>query len=335
MTQPLDGPTAEPEEAPAASGPTAKRRRLVRAISFLGIAIALLAVFLLVRTLVKQWPTISDALQDANIPLLVLAFLLSGAGIFGLAVLWRQCLAVFGDPRPMPRVAAWFFAGELGKYLPGGVWPVVGRGELATRGGVSRSVSYAATLVSLGVMCIGAALACGIVAPIVALESGRVSLIMLVLLVVPAGIVVVHPKVFGFGLRLGNRLTRGRINLEPPRWRKMLGLVLVSLPAWIGVGSASVVITAALHLEQQPFRVFFATVAAFLVGLLALPVPAGAGIRELIFVAVCGLVSGPATAVAAVARVMLIVVDGLGGLIGLLSLRSRAATSARAYSQKE
>lgn len=305
------------------TGGSSRRRLFLVGIRVFGIAVALLAVYLLVRTLIDQWPSISASLSDVNVLLLVLAFVLSAGGMWFLALLWQQCLRVFGDRRPPATVTAWYFAGELGKYLPGGIWPVVGRGELARRGGVSRSVAYASTLVSMGVMCIGGALTCGLVAPVVAVEAGHVGIEMLLLLLVPLGISVVHPVVFGRLLALVRRATKGRIDLLAPSWRKMLGLVLVAVPAWVLIGTASVVLASALDLPQQPARVLFAAVAAWIVGFLAVPVPAGAGIRELIFVAVCGLGSGPAVAVAALARVILILVDGLAGIAGLLSLRRR------------
>ena len=289
----------------------------------MGLGIALLAILFLVRTLVREWPSISRYLADANVGYLVLAFVFSAAGMWFLSLLWRQCLKVFEKTESIPIVTAWYFAGELGKYVPGGIWPVVGRGELATRGGVSRSVAYTSTLLSMGVMCVGGALTCGLVAPVVAVQAGHVGAEMLLLILVPLGVAVVHPAVFRRVLALARRLTRGRVDLVAPAWTKMLGLVVVSVPAWVGIGLASVMTASALGLHEQPARMVFAAVAAWVIGFLAVPVPAGAGIRELIFVALCGLGSAPATAVAALTRVMLILVDGLGGLVSLLVLRRR------------
>ncbi len=50
--------------------------------------------------------------------------------------------------------------------------------------------------------------------------------------------------------------------------------------------------------------------AAWIIGFLAIPVPAGAGLRELMFLAASGLDHGPAVAVAAIARLLFIAVDG-------------------------
>lgn len=315
--------SAEPPtraDRPAASS---RRRTLALLAKIAGIAIAVVAVGLCVRILVREWPAVRAALSHANIWWLLVAVVLGAVGMWMLAVLWWRCLAVFGSGRRLVDVTCWYFAGELGKYLPGGIWPVVGRGELARRGGVKRSTAYATTLMSLGLMCVGAAVACGLLVPFFALDGGRLGPELLLIALVPIGVVVVHPAVFGRLLRTASRLTRGRVDLPAPSWRKMLGLIWLSVPTWLAVGGASVLIAEALGFDQQPARVAFAATVAWIVGFLAVPVPAGAGIRELLFVAACGLPTGPATAVAALARVFLIVVDGAAGTTGLLVLRRR------------
>ena len=98
----------------------------------------------------------------------------SALSMVGLAMLWHRVLTAFDRTWPFRKVAAWYFAGELGKYIPGGIWPVVGRGELARRDGVKRSTAYATTLLSLALMCVGAAFACGLLAPFLALDGGGI-----------------------------------------------------------------------------------------------------------------------------------------------------------------
>jgi hypothetical protein len=99
---------------------------------------------------------------------------------------------------------------------------------------------------------------------------------------IPAGLIAVHPAVFGRLLRLGSRLTKGRLDLAPPPWPTMIGLIACSIPAWFFLGAASVAVTASLGFDQHPARVAFAAIAAWILGFLAVPIPAGAGVRELI-----------------------------------------------------
>ncbi len=292
-------------------------------LKIVGFVIGVVAVGLCVRILVREWPTVQLALREANVLLLVLALFLGALGMWLLAVLWWRCLAVFGTRRGIGEVASWYFAGELGKYLPGGIWTVVGRGELARRSGVPRSTAYATTLFSLALMCVGGGVAGGLLVPFFALDGGRFGPELLLIALVPIGVVVVHPAIFGRFLRVASRLTKGRLDLTAPRWSAMIGLIGTAVPTWLAIGAASTIIAEALGYDQQPARVAFAAVVAWIVGFLAVPVPAGAGIRELLFVVACGLNTGPATAVAAIARVFLIVVDAVGGVVGLATLRRK------------
>ena len=63
---------------------------------------------------------------------------------------------------------SWFFVGQLGKYVPGGIWPVVGQAELARRGGTTRGIAYSATAMSMVATFLGAATVAavtGLIAP--------------------------------------------------------------------------------------------------------------------------------------------------------------------------
>ena len=308
-------PTSAGPEGVDSSNPG--RSRAIRAIRVAGIVIALIAVGLCARTLADQWSEVSDAIANAQVGWLVAAFVASAAAMTTLGLLWWRCFAVFGVQVPAGHAVAWYFGGELGKYLPGGVWQVVGRGELARRAGVRRSTGYSTTLISYAAMCVGAAATCGLLAAPAAWAGSSLGWAWLLLLLVPAGLVAVHPAVFGRLLRLGSRLTKGRLDLAPPPWPTMIGLIACSIPAWFFLGAASVAVTASLGFDQHPARVAFAAIAAWILGFLAGPIPAGAGVRELIFVALSGMDSAPGVAVAAIARLLLIIVDALGGVLGL------------------
>lgn len=316
----------EPDDS---ASPSARRRPAATAVRLVGLLVALAAIAFCVKTLVDQWSTIGPSIADASPGWMLLALALGALAMTGLGVLWWRCLSLFGERRPVGTAISWYFGGELGKYLPGGIWPVVGRGELARRGGVSRSVGYLTTLISYGAMCVGAALVCGVLAPVAAADGG-LSWGWALLALVPVGLIVVHPAVFGRLLALGRRVTKGRIALEPRPWPEMVRLIAWSVPAWVLLGGSSVAAMQALGYHGQVAHVAFAAVAAWVTGFLAVPVPAGVGLREVVFIALSGLPTAEATAVAATARLLLIVVDGIGGVLGLWSARlaSRGAAAA-------
>ncbi len=309
--------------------PDAPRRNRRRALLLraLGLVIVVIAVTLCVRALVSQWSEVSAALRTADLRWIGAGVVAAAAGMWFLTLLWYRCLKVFGAQVRLNRTTGWFFAGELGKYLPGGIWPVVGRGEFARRDGVSRSVGYSTTIMSLGLMCVGGAMACTLFVPFMIGDGTQTRWELLVLLLLPAGLVVVHPAVFGRLLGLADRLSKGRISLDAPPWGRMVGLIAVATPAWLLVGASAALVTHGLGFEQQPARVAFAAVSAWIVGFLILPVPAGAGVRELMFLLVSGLAGGPAVAVAAVSRLIYILIDAIAGVTSLVILRATRTTA--------
>jgi uncharacterized membrane protein YbhN (UPF0104 family) len=328
-----DAPASVPPGQLPASQPAADRTgrsRLAVLVKAIGMAVAVLAVALCVLTLAREWREIRDALGDARPAWLLLGLLAAAGAMTGLGLLWWRCLQVFGAPARRRDAVAWYFGGELGKYVPGGVWPVLGRGELAARAGISRATGYVTTLICYAAMCVAAAVVCGVLAPFVALDKAAGAGLgwgWLMLALIPLGLGALHPAVLGRLLAVGAKLTRGRIRLDPRPWRTMLGLTAWSIATWLLVGAASVCVTEALGYSQQPARIAFAAVAAWIIGFLAIPVPAGAGLRELVFLAISGLDSGPAVAVAAIARLLFIAVDAGGGLLGLWAARRAGGTS--------
>ncbi len=303
---------------PAPTGARPRRVPGLRPLRIIGVLVAALAVGFCVRAISRAWPEVRASIAHANAGWLIAAFVLSAAAMTGLGLLWWRCLHLFGVPVRPGAAIAWYFGGELGKYLPGGIWTVVGRGELARRGhGVHRGVGYATTLISYACMCVAAAVVCGALAPVAAARGGGLGWGWALLALIPLGAAAVHPAVLGPALRVGRRISRGRLDLTPPDWPAMLRLIGWAVPTWLLLGAASTLVTLALHLDQEPSRVAFAAVAAWIIGFLAVPVPAGAGVREVVFVLLCGLPAGPATAVAAIARALLLIVDAAGGVAGL------------------
>ena len=321
----------EPAAAAETGGASLRRSGAALALRVVGLLIALAAVAFCVKTLVDEWSTIGPSIAHASLGWILVAFACAALSMTGLGVLWWRCLALFGERRRLGTAVAWYFGGELGKYLPGGIWPVVGRGELAFRGGVSRSVGYVTTLISYGTMCVAASVVCGVLAPIAAADGGGLGWGWALILLIPIGVAAVHPAIFGRLLALGGRLSRGRLNLEPRPWPDMLRLIAWSIPTWVLLGGSSAAVSQALGYHGQIARVAFAAVAAWVIGFLAVPVPAGAGLREVIFIALSGMPTAQATAVAATARVLLIVVDGVGGVLGLWysQISNRASGAAR------
>ena len=295
-----------------------RRRRAHRLVQVLGAVVAALAIALCVRAVADAWPEVRHRVAHARPGFLVAALACSAASMALLGLTWWRCLRTFGQRVRPADAVAWHFAGELGKYVPGGVWTVLGRGELARRGGgIPRSTGYATTLITYAITCVAAASVGGVLAGAAAARGHGFAWGWALVAAAPLSLAALHPVVVATALRAGHRLSGRRVDLAPPPSRRLLELVGWSAPAWLLMGGAAALVTEALGVTQEPFRVAFAAVTAWLVGFLAVPVPAGVGVREVVFVVACGLPAGPAAAVAAITRALLVLVDAAGGFAAL------------------
>ncbi|MDE0801917.1 MAG: lysylphosphatidylglycerol synthase transmembrane domain-containing protein [Acidimicrobiales bacterium] len=317
------------DNADLAGSRSAVGRGKVALTSLVGALFALGGLGFVVQRIASTWDETGPVLRSADGWWLIVALGLGFAGMTAIALPWVAVVrAVGGALSPMTAVLT-YFVGEIGKYLPGGVWPVVGRGELAVRSGVRRTVAYSSVLFSLALLYLAALLLAVGLFPLALASGGTSSTPMLLVLLVPVGLAMLHPKVLTPVLGGLGRLTRRDIAIVPPTWTVMVGLVLRYIPAWILIGSSTWAVSRALSAEIGWVEICLATVLSWAAGFLVAPAPGGVGIREAAFVAVAAsMPSGIAAAVALCARLVFMLVDAAAAAVCGLVLASRRRRSA-------
>src|SRR5690606_30702572 len=185
--------------------------------------------------------------------------------LLGAMLTWRTLLADLGSRLPVRSAARVFFVGQLGKYIPGTVWPLIAQMEMGRDLGVPRARSAAAFFLMMPVQ-----LATGLLVAFGTLGWDRFGWL---LLLVPVLLVLLEPRVvnavIGYGLR---RLKRPP--LERPLTRKgMLAALGWALVGWVWYG---------VHLyfvAPQGGLVFAigAFALSWCLGIMTFVVPAGAG----------------------------------------------------------
>ncbi len=311
-------------DCPVVSRPNSPRRRAAVVSTVVGIGAGTVAVAFVIRALLRDRSTIRAALDVASPAWIALGLLLAAVGMVAIALPWRAVLAVLGGGRlPTSQVVARYFVGELGKYVPGGVWPVLGRGELANRAGVPRPAAYGSVLLSLASLYLAAAFV--VVAGLPAAVSDQSRWWLGALVLVPLGVFALHPRVVGAVVTLLGRVLRRPVDVVVPSWREAVLLVVRYVPAWLAIGTATWAVARSLDPSAQLLDVGTAAVLSWIVGFVVVPVPGGVGVREAAFVAAAGsLDPGVAAVVAVVARVLFVAVDATGAAIGSLLLRAPA-----------
>lgn len=302
-----------------------------RVARLLGIIIGVLGVVFVVRELVRNWIVVTDAASGADPIVLVVAFVIGLASMTTIGLAWHRCLTLLGAWSAVRTAMRDYFVGQLGKYVPGGIWPVVGRSEMARRSGASGTVAYGSTALSLALTYLAAPLtAAG--ALLTGAGGGEDVRWQAIIALVPFAVAVLHPRVAGWALGALRRLSRREVPLPVPAWGTSIALLAWHVAAWIGIGTSTWLIAATLDPESIDLRnLLFATTLAWLVGFLAIGVPGGIGVREAVFIAAASSLSstGVAAAVAVVARFMFIVVDLTGAALSAL-LEGRGSAGSRA-----
>lgn len=302
---------ADPRSEPDGPASGAERSTGAKVSALVGLVLGGAAAFYVGRRLVQDWPEAEAAMKDAELWWIAAGLVLAAAAMTTMGAGWQAVLRLLGVRAPMARVVAWYYVGELGKYLPGGVWPVLGRGELARRGGVPRGRAYASVALSLALLYLAALFVAAAFLPF-AVSGGGFNPWMLFLLALPIGVVALHHEVLGWGLGVIAKITGRTLGFEIPRWGDSLRLIARYLPTWLFVGTGTWAIARALDPGASFSKVMFATVLSWVAGFLAVPVPAGAGVREAVLAASSGLGGGVAAATAIIARVLFVVVDVVG-----------------------
>ncbi len=116
--------------------------------NFLAAATVGLILFFLLKNLFLNWREIRDYPFSFNYCLLAWSAVFWSAGFFILARTWNRIFQTVSKTRKFSDFSAFriYLAGELSRYLPGKIWPVVGKVYLGAKAGFSRRKLLTASL---------------------------------------------------------------------------------------------------------------------------------------------------------------------------------------------
>ncbi len=262
--------------------------------------------------LASRWQEVQPLLGRLSAWSVSAALLAVLVGIFATFLCWRALLADLGSPLPVAGAMRVFFVGQLGKYLPGSLWPVLAQMELGRDYKVPPRAAGAAVAAFL-VVVVGTGLLVA-VPSLPLLVAGSMRDYWWTLAALPVAVVVAAPPVLnrllGAALRLARRpalprsLTLGGI-ARGAGWA-LLSWMAYGVHVWVLALQLGAVPTARLLVVGTG-----AFAAAWTIGFLVVIAPAGAGVRDAVLVLVLGgvLAAPQATVVAALSRLMFTVGD--------------------------
>ncbi len=297
-------------------------QRLIR-LGFLALAVGLGGLAVLSR-----WEQVKASLGELGLGALGFSFAVAITGSAASMLVWRALLADLGSDLPVRPAAKVFFVGQLGKYVPGAIWPMVAQMELGRRLGLPRRRSAAAFVLTMLVVFASALFVASAALPLLGRDETAGYRWLLVLTPLIAGLL--HPRVINRLLGLFFRLLRREPLERPLSGRGVIRAFGWALVAWACFGLHIAVLVT--ELDVPVARALPLAIGAFAIAWCAGPVvmiaPAGAGVRELALVALLAPVLDPAGAlvVALASRLFLTVADVLlAWLAALAAIRRPAA----------
>ena len=127
-----------------------RKQLLVRLSTVAGVVVAAAGAAFVGRKLAVGWTENREVIADARWGWLLVALPLAAVGMASVGMVWRRIIIALGGEVSRPEIFVWYQLGQMAKYLPGGVWPMVGRSEMAVRGGLRRSRAYNSVALSMG-----------------------------------------------------------------------------------------------------------------------------------------------------------------------------------------
>lgn len=241
---------------------------------------------------VSRWAKVRTALGDTSPGWVALAVLAGAAGQWAAAMGFRAALTATSRALPVRDVARMYFVSQLGKYLPGSVWPLVAVTQMCRRYGISRPAAAVGGMLALVFSLVVGAIV-GALLLLVGVAKDVAGLWWLVL-VIPVSAAALHPRVIAGVVDRACRLARrppvevrlvGRVRLQAVGWPAVSWLLL-GLQCWALVVALGGPPLGSLAGSIGGFAL------AYVAGTLFVPAPAGAGIREAVLgVALTGVIA--------------------------------------------
>ncbi len=312
----------------------AKKTKIIKII--LGWAAAAIIVYFLVRQLDNNWSDIASGDWKIAWPYLILSAATLFIAYLFLAQAWRLIIFGFGLKPGFIGSFRVMYLAQLGRYIPGKIWQVVGMVGVANQIGIPSSVSLA----SFALAQIYYLPAAFLLIPLLLGDPGKFEslkflgnlfyifaailvLICLAIFLMPRGI----GRLLNFALCM---LKKDEVSYNPSFLNRM-AIFAVYLVSWILMGISFKLFIVAVSPETEISYSFAAGtyIASYVIGYLSIIAPGGLGVREAILAAIMQVIMPfpSATLIAFANRFFITIVEAIVSLLALLTYRLKGTTS--------
>lgn len=241
-----------------------------------------LAIFVfLARSIYTNWEQIREYPWQFDLPLLALAVVFGSTWFFLRAWIWAQLVHEMHEKLPYWPAFRVFMISEVARYVPGKIWQYVSRIYLAERYNIPPALTLTSALIELLLIMVAAG-------GITLANASRVLPQLeeqyrpLVVVGILAALALVHPRSLRTWSRLLARFLRQEWVPFDVRYSHLVMILMASLLTWVlaGMGFACFVQSLTPSAAGRTVQLITIYAASWLIGLLAVVVPAGVGVRE-------------------------------------------------------
>jgi uncharacterized membrane protein YbhN (UPF0104 family) len=314
-----DQAPAMPEEQPAEAPRRSPRAQLVRR-AFAVAVVAAIGVLLW-----RQRDEVVRALGEVSPGALMGSMVIGTIGVAAPVIVWRVLLAAQGYRIAPLDAARTFFLGQLGKYVPGGIWSMVAQVDLARDLRVPARQAATATLLTIALSVVSGLVVAALTLPLA--QPGLLADYWWVFAVLPLLLLLLHPRVVEWWTGAVFRILRRPMPPFRLDWGVLLRSVPLLLVGWVAFGLHFGLLVRDLGEGGSALWLLSTGLFAlsWIAGLLVVVAPAGAGVREGVLVlGFAGVLPpGAVLTVALLSRLLLLAADVVLALLAVgLAARS-------------
>ncbi|MFC1476095.1 lysylphosphatidylglycerol synthase transmembrane domain-containing protein [Candidatus Zixiibacteriota bacterium] len=255
------------------------QRRTKQLTTVFFMVVFLVISYFLGRSIISQWALIRDHSWQIDYRWLAGSMLVLWIVSFHIINLWRYILfTVSGKWLKFGGAFRITILSNLGKYLPGKVWAVMGMFYLLNREGYSTASALACSVLHQTFTLIAGAIFIFIILGQEIFHGMSVAFLGLGALL---SIIILYPPIFSGILNWGLRMLKREPLVVRLTFAKSIFLLLLYILSWTMYGTSFWCLLHALGIQPESFWLSVATFdAAYLLGFLAIFAPGGLGVRE-------------------------------------------------------
>ncbi|MBZ9577563.1 flippase-like domain-containing protein [Patescibacteria group bacterium] len=261
-----------------------KKNIISKIISFFIVA---LIFYFLGRNLFLNWEQIKEHQFSLSYFYLAFSFICLGAGFISRGLVWKKIVNFLQADNDLGyleaiRIVAY---SQLGKYLPGKVFSVVGMIYLSRNKNISKKNLYLSVIFAIIFSIIASfVLSLFLIGFFFVYSIDFFIFYLIGILVILGGLIVIHPRVFQYLVRLFfNKIKKEPIDLDfDLSWLNRIKIILYYAFAdfWTGFGFFCLINSITYLSIQNLFSIIGVYVLAMVLGLVVFFAPSGLGVRE-------------------------------------------------------